>query len=306
MKPLREIGALVLRTMTQFMNDDGMRSGAALAFYATLSLAPLLLLIVSLISLLATDAAFEAVLLEQVRVLTGERGARVSEQILADAPDLGESLLGMAGSLGLLLIGGSALFVNVQGTLNQIWNVQRRDTGVLRGLVRARLVAFLMMLVTGGVLLLSIALGAAAAWLAPLVREDLPIGAALIIVLELVTSFTILTVLCAATYRVLPDVEIAWRDVWIGAAVTSALFLAGRSAIGWYLSGAGVASRFGAAGSVVAFLVWLYYSAQIYLLGAEFTQVLAERRGVPIRPSRGAVRTERRTVDPDRAPADPG
>jgi membrane protein len=119
----------------------------------------------------------------------------------------------------------------------------------------------------------------------------------MVILLELVASGAILTLLCAATYRILPEVEIAWRDVWLGAAMTAALFLVGRALIGWYLSHAGVASRFGAAGSLVVFLMWVYYSAQIFLLGAEFTQVEAEARGRPIEPAPGARRVKR-TVEP--------
>jgi membrane protein len=195
------------------------------------------------------------------------------------------------------LAGGTVLFVNLQGTLNSMWNVKRRDEGIVRGFVRARVVAFLMILATGGVLLISLLLGAAANWIAPAIENRLPVGSTLVMAIELAVSGSVLTLLCAATYRILPDVEIAWRDVWVGATLTAILFLAGRAVIGWYLSSAAVGSRFGAAGSLVVFLVWLYYSAQIFFFGAEFTQVWAERRGVPIRPSEGAVRVESREFE---------
>jgi membrane protein len=294
---LKEVGSILWKTMGRFMDEGAMRYGAALAFYATLSLAPLLLLGVSTVSLLARDALTAANIVEQLTLMIGERGAEIANQILENAPDENRSLIGIVGSGILLLAGGTVLFVNLQGTLNSMWNVKRRDEGIVRGFVRARVVAFLMILATGGVLLISLLLGAAANWIAPAIENRLPVGSTLVMAIELAVSGSVLTLLCAATYRILPDVEIAWRDVWVGATLTAILFLAGRAVIGWYLSSAAVGSRFGAAGSLVVFLVWLYYSAQIFFFGAEFTQVWAERRGVPIRPSEGAVRVESREFE---------
>lgn len=297
---IREVGSILWRTIGRFRADGAERYGAALAFYATLSLAPLLLLVVSVVSLLARDGTTERVLIDQLSRVMGERGVRVAADILAAAPDEDSSILGMIGSAVLLLLGGSVLFMNVQGTLNAMWNVRRRSGSMLRSLVRSRLIAFLMILAGAGVLLVSAILGAAAAWAAPLVERELAIGSTIVVIAELAVSATVITLLCAAIYHILPDVEIAWRDVWLGAVVTAVLFLIGRAGIAWYLNHAAVASRFGAAGSLVAFLVWVYYSAQIFFFGAEFTQVWAERRGVPIMPSEGAVRVERRELEPTR------
>jgi membrane protein len=297
---IRDFGSIIWRTMGRFMDDGGMRLGAALAFYATLSLAPLLLLVVSVVSLLSRDDITASTFVDQLTLMLGERGEEIALQIIDNAPDQDQSIVGMVGSAVLLLVGGSVLFVNLQGTLNSMWNVKRRSRGMIRGLVRARLVAFLMILATGGVLLFSVLLGAAANWIAPVVETRIPVGSTLVVLLELAVSGAVLTLLCAATYRILPDVEIAWRDVWLGAMLTAALFLVGRTAIGWYLSTAAVGSRFGAAGSVVVFLVWLYYSALIFFFGAEFTQVWAERRGSPILPSTGSVRVQRMESDIER------
>jgi membrane protein len=296
----RDVGSIIWRTIGRFMDDGGMRLGAALAFYATLSLAPLLLLVVSVVSLLSRDDITASTFVDQLTLMLGERGEEIALQIIDNAPDQDQSIVGMVGSAVLLLVGGSVLFVNLQGTLNSMWNVKRRSRGMIRGLVRARLVAFLMILATGGVLLFSVLLGAAANWIAPVVETRIPVGSTLVVLLELAVSGAVLTLLCAATYRILPDVEIAWRDVWLGAMLTAALFLVGRTAIGWYLSTAAVGSRFGAAGSVVVFLVWLYYSALIFFFGAEFTQVWAERRGSPILPSTGSVRVQRMESDIER------
>jgi membrane protein len=296
----RDVGSIIWRTIGRFMDDGGMRLGAALAFYATLSLAPLLLLVVSVVSLLSRDDITASTFVDQLTLMLGERGEEIALQIIDNAPDQDQSIVGMVGSAVLLLVGGSVLFVNLQGTLNSMWNVKRRSRGMIRGLVRARLVAFLMILATGGVLLLSVLLGAAANWIAPVVENRMPVGSTLVVLLELAVSGAVLTLLCAATYRILPDVEIAWRDVWGGAILTAVLFLVGRTVIGWYLSTAGTGSRFGAAGSVVVFLIWLYYSALIFFFGAEFTQVWAERRGSPILPSTGSVRVQRMESDIER------
>jgi membrane protein len=296
----RDVGSIIWRTIGRFMDDGGMRLGAALAFYATLSLAPLLLLVVSVVSLLSRDDITASTFVDQLTLMLGERGEEIALQIIDNAPDQDQSIIGMIGSAVLLLVGGSVLFINLQGTLNSMWNVKRRSRGMIRGLVRARLVAFLMILATGAVLLLSVLLGAAANWIAPVVENRMPVGSTLVMLLELAVSGAVLTLLCAATYRILPDVEIAWRDVWLGAMLTAALFLVGRTVIGWYLSTAGVGSRFGAAGSVVVFLIWLYYSALIFFFGAEFTQVWAEQRGAPILPSPGSVRVHRMETEIDR------
>lgn len=294
------VGSTLWRTLGRFMEEDALRPGAALAFYATLSLTPLLLLVVSAVALFAQDDVTADRFLDQLAPMLGDGGAEVAARIIEHAPGPNTSVLAMIGGVALLLVGGSVLFVNVQGTLNAIWRVKRRAEGVVRGLVRSRLLAFLMMLASGGALFLSVLLGAAANWVAPVVENRLPIGAAIVQLMELGVSGIVLTLLCAATYRILPDVRIAWRDVWLGAGLTAGLFLVGRHLIGWYLSTAAVDSQFGAAGSAVVFMMWLYYSAQIFVFGAEFTQIWAEERGEPIVPTAGAVRVERKEVGGER------
>jgi membrane protein len=296
---LRTVGSLVWRTLGRFMDEGAMRHGAALAFYSSLSLAPLLLLALSAVTLLPREGT-EALVVDQLPLLVGDRGAEMAAQVLANAPARADGLVGVVWGLVLLVFGASVLFVNVKGTLNELWGVLPPDRGIVQGFLRARLAAVLMMLATGGVFVASMALGAAAAWITPVVEYRLPVGATVVTLLELVTSGLVLTLLCAATYRILPDAEIGWGDVWLGAGLTAVLFLLGRALIGWYLSHAAVASQFGAAGSLVVFLMWVYYSAQIFLLGAEFTQVYAEARGRPIRPAPGARHVER-LVEPYRS-----
>lgn len=290
---LRSFGSFVWRTLQRWDESGGMRHGAAVAFYTILSLAPLLLLAVSAVSLLPRDAESERVILDQVSRIAGARGAEVAERVLENAPDREQGLWGVAGSFALLLFSGSVLFVNIQSTLNQLWNVRPPDKGIVRGFIRNRLRAILTMFVAAGVFLISMILGAAAAWVAPLVEARLPVGSTLVQLLEVGVTGVVLMLLCATIYRILPDVEIAWRDVWFGAALTTVLFLLGRAVIGWYLSTAAAVSRFGAAGSLFAFLLWVYYSSHVFFIGAEFTQVQAEERGAPLTPSKGAARIER-------------
>lgn len=293
---LRMLGRLALRAVKRFDEQGGMRHGAALAFYATLSLAPLVLLAVSLLSLVPRSGEVERLITERLPLLIGQGGTEVVQAIVEAAPDRSGGLWGLAGSLVLLAFGGSVFFVNVQGVLDDLWNVRQPDRGIVKGFLRNRLSALTMMAATGAILLGSTLLGAAAAWIGPRLENLLPLDAGVVTGLELAISGVVLTGLCAASYRILPAVDIAWRDVVLGAVLTTVLFLVGRTAIGWYLARAAGASRFGAAGSLVVFLMWVYYSAQIFLLGAEFTQVHAEERGAPLRPEPGARRVERTTV----------
>lgn len=289
---VRHLGRLIGRTLKRFDEKDSMRHGAALAFYATLSLAPLVLLAVSLLSMLPQGGEIERMLARQLPLYLGEGSTEVVQSILDQASDQDAGRWGVLGSLLLLVFGGSVLFVNLQGILNDIWGVRPPERGIVEGFVRNRLKAIVMMGATGLLFLVATLLGAVAAWLGP----QFPVSGVVVTLLELAISGVVLTVLCGATYRILPAVDIAWQDVILGAVLTSVLFLAGRTAIGSYLSQAAAVSRFGAAGSVVVFLMWVYYSAQIFLLGVEFTQVQAEDRGRPIRPETGARRVEERTV----------
>ncbi|MEQ9568851.1 MAG: YihY/virulence factor BrkB family protein [Longimicrobiales bacterium] len=293
----RHLGRLVVRTVERFSAQGGMRHGAALAFYATLSLAPLVLLAVSVLSLLPTTGDTWQMISDRLVLLVGDAGRDLVRSVVEQAPDRDGSVWGVVGSVALLAFGGSVLFVNIQAILDQIWNVRQPDRGVVKGFLKNRLTAFVMMGATALILLGSTFLGGVAAWLGPRVETVVPIGSGLVSVVELALSTVLLTGLCAATYRILPAAQIAWRDVMLGAVLTAVLFLLGRWAISWYLGRAAAASRYGAAGTLLVFLMWVYYSAQIFLLGAEFTQVQAEERGTPIRPEPGARRVEQVTVE---------
>lgn len=291
------LGSILWDTGERFIEQGAMRHSAALAFYSILALAPLVMLVVSLTSLLFADLGTERMIVGQLDQIMGDQGMQIVENVLDNVPEVSEGIVGVIGSLVLLLFGGSVLFVNVQATLNLIWNVKAPERGIVKGFLKARLTAVVMIFATGAVLLLSTVLGAAAHWLTPLVERALPIGDTLVVLLELALSGAILTLLCAAAWRILPDVDIEWRDLWLGAAITSGLFLVGRTIIGWYLSNAAIKSSFGAAGSLVVFLMWIYYSAIVFFLGAEFIQVWTERRGRALEPATGAVRVKMTEIE---------
>lgn len=293
---VRHLGRLALRTVQRFNAQGGMRHGAALAFYATLSLSPLVLLAVSVLSLLPLGSGVWEMIVGRLTLIVGPAGADLVRTVTEGAADPTGGGWALASSLVLLAFSGSVLFVNIQAILDKIWQVRQPERGVVKGFLTNRLTALLMMGTTGLILLGSTALGVAVGWLGPRVEAILPVQAPILSLAELGISFLLLTGLAAACYRILPSVEIEWRDVFLGGGITAALFLVGRWGISWYLSQAAPASRFGAAGAILVFLIWVYYSAQIFLLGAEFTQVQAEDRGAPLLPEPGARRVRQVTM----------
>ena len=264
--------------------------GAALAYYTLFSIAPLLLIVIGVAGLAFGDDAARGEIFGQLRGLMGDDGALAVERLLqsADKPEGGA----IATTVGvfMLLLGASTVFGELQNALDRIWRAPTRaKTSGLWTLLRTRLLSFGMILGLAFLLMVSLVLSAALAALGKWWGLH---------VIDWALSFALMTVLFAAIYKVIPRVRIAWRDVWIGAAVTAALFAVGKFLIGLYIGKSSVASTFGAAGSLVVMMVWVYYSAQIFLLGAEFTWVYAHtygsRRGQPRpRPEESA------SVEPD-------
>jgi len=254
--------------------------GAALAYYAMFSIAPLLVIIIAVAGILFGADAVRGALFGQLADLMGETGAAAIQEMLAHASRPKTGALATAISLAVLLLGASGVFGQLQAALDRIWRVQAsaRESGVWRWL-RSNLLSMGMVfgmafLVTVS-LILSAALAALGKWWAPLLG-----GWALAAhALDLALNFALLTVVFAMIYKVMPKASIQWRDVWVGAAVTAALFTVGKVLIGLYLGKSNIGSSFGAFGSLVIFMVWVYYSAQIFLYGAEFTWVYAHELG---------------------------
>ena len=271
---------LIRKSFAAWLDDYAPSMGAALAYYTMFSLAPFLILIIAVGGLVFGADAARGAIVSQLRDLIGEEGAVAVQGLLTSASHPAKSIIASIIAVLTLLLGATSVFAELQSSLDRIWRAPALpQTSGLWTLLRQRLLSFGMIVSIGFLLLVSLVVSAALSALGTWSGGFLPGWEVLLQVVNLVVSFGITTVLFAMVYRILPRVWVAWTDVWIGAAVTALLFNVGKLAIGLYLGKAGVTSGFGAAGSLVAILVWVYYSAQVFLLGAEFTWVFAHSRG---------------------------
>jgi membrane protein len=274
----------LLRASAQAWNDDYAASmGAALAYYTTFSLAPLLIIVIAVAGLVFGREAARGEIAVQLSGLVGVDGARTVQELLKSASRPSHSLLASLIGLITLLLGATSVFVELQSDLDRIWRapVLPQSSGIsgVVSLLRSRVLSFGMVVSMGFLLLVSLVVSAALSALNRWGESIFPASLILLQALNLAVGFGVTTLLFAMAYQILPRMRIAWSDVWIGAAVTALLFTAGKYLIGLYLGRAGVSSGFGAAGSLVIILAWVYYSAQIFLLGAEFTWVFAHTYG---------------------------
>jgi membrane protein len=254
--------------------------GAALSYYTLFSIAPLLLIVISVAGLAFGPEAARGEIFGQLEDLMGAEGAQAVERLLQNADRPGAGIIGTITGVAMLLLGATSVFNELQNDLDRIWRVpEQAKAGGLWNLLRTRLLSFGMVLGVAFLLMVSLVLSAALAALGKWWAPALAGWQALAHFADLAISFALITVVFGMIYKIMPRARIGWRDVWIGAAVTSALFAAGKFLIGLYLGRASVGSAFGAAGSLVVVMVWVYYSAQIFLLGAEFTRVYAHARG---------------------------
>ncbi len=290
--------SLLKQTVAEWQRDKVSRLAAALAYYTTFSLAPVLVIAIAVASFLFEQSTVQTRIVEQLQGLLGDNGAELVTEMLTGSQAQSDSgFWATIISVVLLIVGASGLFVQLQDALNTVWNVVPKKDEGLRKLVRDRFLSFGMVLVIGFLLLVSLMLSAVLSAVSGMFGDVLPGFAWGWQLLNAAVSFGVITLLFGLIYKILPDAEISWGDIWIGAAMTALLFTIGKALIGLYLGNSSVASAYGAAGSFVVLLLWIYYSAQILLFGAEFTQVYANRFGSRIRPD------EHATFAPD---ADPG
>lgn len=276
---LRMTVSLLKETATRWTEDKAGALAAALAYYALFSLAPLVLIAVAVAGLVFGQRAAEGELYSQLAGLMGESGARAVEHLVAGMNHRRSGGIVATGvGVATLLFGASKVFGQLQDSMNTIWRAERRTGGGLVGFLRARLFSFGMVLGIGFLLLASLVLSTVLELAGEHLRPILPVGAAGGQALDAVLSLVVFSLLFALIYKLLPDTSVAWRDVWPGALVTALLFTIGKFAIGFYLRKAGVASSYGAAGSVIILLLWIYYSAMILYVGAEFTHVYSLHR----------------------------
>ena len=285
----------VKRTVAEWLEQGVFHWGAALAYYALFSLTPLLLLGLTAGGSLLGREAVRGPVLEQAGILLGPSAREVIREVLDQISLLTFDSFIVVPTVLLLLLGATAVFVNIQGALNEIWRLQPQS-GLVRNLVRSRAMSVLMLVVLGGAVLLSALLSGLSQALVPYVPDAVAETLRLGRLVEGGVTFVILWLLLTSTFTILPDARIAWRDVWLGAGVTALLLYLGQALMGLYLGKADLGSAFGAAGSLFTLLVWIYYSAQIFFLGAVFTRVWADLHGASVQPEDYAARVETRTV----------
>ena len=271
---------LVTKAVSSWADDYAPSMGAALAYYTMFSIAPLLLIVIAVAGFVFGPEAARGEILSQLQGLMGNDGAHAVEGLLKSMRQPERSTGAAITGIVVLLLGATSVFGELQDALDRIWRAPDRvKTSGLWNLLRTRLLSFGMILGIAFLLMVSLvlsaALAAASKWWGPIVGSP----AVLLEVVNFVVSFALITVLFAMIYKVMPRVHVAWHDVWIGAGVTALLFTIGKLLIGLYIGNSGIASGFGAAASLVVMLVWVYYSAQIFLVGAEFTWVYAHELG---------------------------
>ena len=271
---------LVKRAVAAWSDDYAPSMGAALSYYSVFSLAPLLLIIISIAGLVFGEDAARGEIFGQLRGLMGDDAAKAIEGLLASVSKPTQGIAATVIGIVVLLIGATSVFGELQDALDRIWRAPARDKASgLWGLLRARLLSFGMILGIAFLLMISLVLSAAVSALGKWWGEVFGAWELLAQLVNVLVGFALTTGVFAMIYKLIPRVSVQWRDVWLGAAVTSLLFTIGQFLIGLYIGKSAVASGFGAAGSLIIIFVWVYYSAQIFLMGAEFTWIYAETFG---------------------------
>jgi membrane protein len=259
-------------TYREWSQDRAVTLGAALAFYTTFSMAPLLIIVIAIFGVLIGEETVQAEILRRVNELIGPQGAAAVQMMIRNAYRPGTGFWATIIGVTVILVGSTSAFVMLKHALN-IWFV-----------IKERLLSFVMILIIGLLLVLSLTLSIALSFVTGFFGNLLPLPPVIIQGCDFVLSILLVTLLFALIYKVLPDVRIAWADVWIGSAVTALLFTLGKFLFGMYLARSSISSAYGAASSLAIILMWVYYSAQILLIGAELTQVYANRYGSRLKP----------------------
>ena len=269
------MSALLIKCLSAWIDHRASSKGAALAFYTLFSMAPILILAIAGAGYFFGAEAAQGEIIAQLEGLVGRNGAQAIQALLAGAQDPAAGLTATIVASVLLLVGATSVFVELKGSLDELWGIEPPKGLAIVVFLRTRLHAFGLVLVLAFLLLVSLAISAALAVLERYAGGIWSSSYDIFAIVSSVIAFGVIACLFAVIYKVLPDAHLSWRDVWIGAAFTAGLFSLGKYAIGLYLGHSGFASSFGAAGSLIALLLWVYYSAQIFFLGAEFTKQYA-------------------------------
>jgi membrane protein len=280
----KAIFELVRDTFKDWSEDKAARLGAALAYYTIFSIGPLLVIAIGIASIVFGEEAARGQIVGTIGGMVGTESATLIEESINNANKGGGSIYATGFGIALLIFGAAGVFGQLKDALNTIWEVEPKPNLGFMHTIKERFFSFTMVLGTGFLLLVSLVVNAAVAAFGAWLRSFMPGGDVVWQIINIAVALAVVTLMFALLFRFLPDVKIKWKDVWIGAAVTAVLFLLGQFLLGLYLGSGAVGSAWGAAGALVILLVWIYYSAQIFFLGAEFTQVYTNRYGSRVRP----------------------
>ncbi|WP_319423249.1 YihY/virulence factor BrkB family protein [Pleurocapsa sp. FMAR1] len=292
---IKTVFQLFKEAFVEWQEDKVTLLAAALAYYTVFSITPLLVIAIAIAGAVFGQDAARGEIIEQINSLVGKQGAQIIETGLANADQPKISSIASIISVIVLLVGASGVFAQLQEALNTVWDVKakpRKGKGSIWEFIRKRLLSFGMVLAIGFLLLVSLITSAMLSGIGKLPIDLLPGFTFFWQLLNFGVSFGFISLLFALIYKYLPDVKIRWKDVWVGATITAFLFTIGKYLIGLYLGQGSLGSAYGAAGSLIVFLAWVFYSAQILLFGAEFTQVYARKYGQKIRPDSHAELNE--------------
>jgi membrane protein len=277
---LSNLWSMIKETVGAWVDDFAPSMGASIAYYTVFSIAPLLIIVIAIAGFIWGEEAASGYLYAQLGGILGDEGTKAVQAMVAGASDRKDGVIASVVGVVLLALGATTVFAELQSDLDRIWKAPAvKKTEGLWGMLRSRVLSLGLVVSIGFLLLVSLVVSAALAAFGKWWGGVFGNVEWLFHILDFVVSIGVITVMFALMYKILPSLKIAWHDVWIGAVVTALLFTIGKFAVGLYVGKAGVASSFGTAGSLAVLLVWVYYSAQIFLLGAEFTWVFAHRFG---------------------------
>ncbi|HYD94074.1 MAG TPA: YihY/virulence factor BrkB family protein [Noviherbaspirillum sp.] len=269
---LQRLRGLVLGAVDEWFSDRASSMGAALAFYTLFSLAPVLIIVLAIAGAIFGDDAARGAIFQELNGLVGPSGAEAIQLLLANARNQKAGLIATLAALGLLAVGATTVFGELKDSLDDIWDVPRSHQSGILAFIRTRLLSFSMILVLAFLLLVSLTINAALGVVEKYLGGFWSDATYILLPVSSAISFFVIAALFAAIYKLLPQVRLPWRDVWVGAFVTAGLFIIGKKVIGVYLGNSNFITSFGAASSIIALLLWVYYSAQIFFLGAEITR----------------------------------
>jgi membrane protein len=281
---LFETWKLLKDTVLSFIEDNALSRGAAIAFYTVTSLAPVLLIVIAIAGLAFGRDAAQNAIIGHLSGLMGLQAAEVLQSAVASASGAPSGIIATIIGMMTLMITASGVFGELQSTLNAIWRAEQTGLITVSRLIRARAASLGLVAALGFLLMVSLVVSAALTALGNHLNSVLPFGELLLPAMHFVVSLLLISALFAAIYKVLPDRHLEWRDVVVGGVVTAILFNIGKSLIGWYIGSSVVTSSYGAAGALIVLLLWVYYSIQMFLLGAEFTKIYSNRHGSSRKP----------------------